>query len=306
MNSDWHSQWIWLDGQWLPWDDARVHVLTHTLHYGMGVFEGVRAYQAERSTAIFCLQQHTRRLLESAHILNIKVPFTAEHLHAIQIEALKKNQLESAYIRPMVFYGMQDMGLHARQFHVQAMVAAWRWGNYLGSENLAKGIHVKISSLRRYSPAAAMSKAKANGHYINSMLALHEAVSDGYDEALMLDQEGFVCEGTGENIFLVKDGCLYTPDLSSALGGITRWVIMTLAKDDGLEVHEGRITRDQAYTADECFFTGTAAEVVPVCSIDKRAIGQSRRGPITRRLQQLYFDVVHGRLPKYQQWLTVI
>lgn len=306
MNHDWHSQWIWLDGEWIPWAEARVHVLTHTLHYGMGVFEGVRAYKADCGTAIFCLQQHTRRLLESAHILGIKAPFKAEQLNTIQIEALKKNQLESAYIRPMIFYGMQDMGLHARHFHVQTMVAAWRWGTYLGSENLEKGIDVKISSIARYAPNAAMTKAKANGHYINSMLALHEAVHDGYDEALMLDYEGFVCEGSGENIFLVKDGCLYTPDLSSALGGITRQAVMTLAGDCGLEVREGRITRDQAYTADECFFTGTAAEVVPIRSIDKRPIGQSGRGPITQKIQALYFDAVHGRLPRYRHWLTVI
>ena len=219
MNSDWHSQWIWLDDQWLPWDEARVHVLTHTLHYGMGVFEGVRAYKANGGTAVFCLRRHTQRLLESARILGMEAPFDADYLNAIQIEALKRNRLESAYIRPMIFYGMQDMGLHARQFRTQTMVAAWRWGTYLGSENLKKGIDVKISSIARYSPSSAMTKAKANGHYINSMLALREAVEDGYDEALMLDREGFVCEGSGENIFFVKNGRLYTPDLSSRPGG---------------------------------------------------------------------------------------
>ena len=306
MSSDWHSQWIWLDGQWVPWADAKVHVLTHTLHYGMGVFEGVRAYKTDHGTAIFCLHEHTRRLLESAHTLDIQVPLSADELNAVQKEVLRKNDLESAYIRPMIFYGMQEMGLHAPEFQVQTMVAAWRWGTYLGPEGLEKGVRVKTASIARYAPNTAMTRAKANGHYINSMLALREVVHDGYDEALMLDSEGFVCEGSGENIFVVKDGRIQTPDLSSALGGITRQVVMILARDHGIEVCEGRITRDQAYTADECFFTGTAADIVPIRSIDRRPIGCATRGPITQKIQELYFDVVHGRLPRYRDWLSIV
>jgi branched-chain amino acid aminotransferase len=297
---------IWFDGEMVPWRDAQVHVLTHTLHYGMGVFEGVRAYHADQGTAIFRLQEHTRRLLDSAKIMNMKAPFDADTLNAAQIAAVRENNLDSAYIRPMMFYGSEGMGLRADNLKVHTIVAAWEWGSYLGAENMEKGIRIKTSSFTRHHVNISMCKAKANGHYINSMLALQEAIQDGYDEALLLDVEGFVAEGSGENVFVIRDGVIYTPDLTSALNGITRNTIFQLAADEGIPLVEKRITRDELYIADEAFFSGTAAEVTPIRELDNRPIGSGTRGPITEKLQSLYFDVVHGRVEKYNHWLTPV
>jgi len=297
---------IWLDGEWLAWREAKVHVLTHTLHYGAGVFEGLRAYQAQQGTAIFRLREHTDRLFRSAHILKMKIPFDKETLDQVQREAVKRNNLESAYLRPMCFYGSEGMGLRADNLKVHVMVAAWEWGSYLGAENMQKGIRIHTSSFIRNHVNSLMCKAKANGNYMNSILALQEALASGFDEALLLDHEGYVAEGSGENIFLVCKGKLFTPDLTSALEGITRDTIFTLANDLGLEVVEKRITRDEVYVADEAFFTGTAAEVTPIRELDGRTIGEGRRGPVTERLQSLYFDVVHGRKANYLDWLSSV
>lgn len=298
--------WIWFDGEFVPWRDARVHVLTHTLHYGMGVFEGVRAYNTDQGTAIFRLKEHNQRLFNSAKILEITVPYQPEELYDVQKETIRKNNFDSAYLRPMVFYGAEGMGLRADHLKVHCIVAAWQWGTYLGEENIACGIRVKTSSFARHHVNTAMCRAKANGYYINSMLALQEAFRQGYDEALMLDTNGYVAEGSGENIFIVKDNVLYTPDLSSVLDGITRRTVIELAQDQGLSVVEKRITRDEVYLADEAFFTGTAAEVMPIRELDGRVIGHGSRGAVTKRLQTLFFDVVYGRSERYQQWLEFI
>ena len=297
---------IWMDGELVPWREAQVHVLTHTLHYGMGVFEGVRAYKAEQGTAIFRLQEHTRRLFGSAHIMMMPVPWDRATISEAQRTVVRENGLDSAYIRPMFFYGSEGMGLRADNLKVHAVVAAWEWGAYLGAENIEKGIRIKTSSYTRHHVNITMCKAKANGHYINSMLALNEALTNGYDEAMLLDVDGFVAEGSGENIFIVRDGVIYTPDLTSALEGITRDTIVQLAASEGLEVREKRITRDEVYLADEAFFTGTAAEVTPIREVDDRAIGNGGRGPVTERLQSLYFDVVHGRVSAHDDWLTLV
>ena len=297
---------ILFDGELVPWREAQVHVLTHTLHYGMGVFEGVRAYKAEQGTSIFRLQDHTRRLFGSAHIMNMPVPFDQEAMNDAQQTVVRENGLESAYIRPMLFYGAEGMGLRADNLKVHAIVAAWEWGAYLGAENMERGIRIKTSSFTRHHVNITMCKAKANGHYINSMLALNEALTSGYDEALLLDVDGFVAEGSGENIFIVRDNVIYTPDLTSALEGITRDTIGYLAADAGLTVHEKRITRDEVYLADEAFFTGTAAEVTPIREVDDRTSGNGGRGVVTERLQSLYFDAVHGRLSAHADWLTQV
>ncbi|WP_273151087.1 branched-chain amino acid transaminase [Methylophaga thiooxydans] len=297
---------IWLDGELVPWRDAKVHVLTHTLHYGMGVFEGVRAYNTDKGTAIFRLQEHTDRLFRSAKILGMSIPFDKETINEAQRTAVRDNNLESAYIRPMCFYGSEGMGIRADNLNVHVMVAAWSWGAYLGEENMTKGIRIKTSSFTRHHVNITMCKAKANGNYMNSMMALQEAVSCGYDEALLLDAQGFVCEGSGENFFMVRDGVLYTPELTSALEGITRDTVMTLARDIGLKVVEKRITRDEVYIADEAFFTGTAAEVTPIRELDNRPIGNGGRGPITEKLQSMYFDQVLGRSTVYQNWNTLV
>ena len=297
---------IWMDGEMVDWREAKTHVLTHTLHYGMGVFEGVRAYKAEQGTAIFRLQEHTDRLFDSAHILGMKMPFDKETLNEAQLRAVRENNLESAYIRPMVFYGSEGMGLRADNLKVHVIVAAWNWGAYLGEEQLQKGIRIHVSSFTRHHVNITMCRAKANGNYMNSMMALQEAMANGYDEALLLDTQGFVMEGSGENIFLVKDGKLHTPDLTSALDGITRKTIMTLADELDIPVVERRITRDEVYIADEAFFTGTAAEVTPIREVDGRTIGNGGRGPITEKLQTLYFDLVHGRAKLHENWLSYI
>ncbi|RTZ62604.1 MAG: branched chain amino acid aminotransferase [Aquificaceae bacterium] len=296
---------IWFDGEMVPWRDAKVHVLTHTLHYGMGVFEGVRAYKTDDGgTAIFRLAEHTDRLFNSAKIMRMDIPFSKDDVSAAQINSIKENNLDSAYLRPMCFYGSEGMGLRADNLKTHVMVAAWEWGSYLGEDNMKNGLRIKTSSYTRHHVNISMCKAKANGHYINSMLALQEALTDGYDEALLLDNEGYVAEGSGENIFIISKGIIYTPDLTSALDGITRNTIMTLANDLGYEVHEKRITRDEVYIADEAFFSGTAAEVTPIRELDNRTIGAGTRGPITEKLQSLYFDAVHGRVEKYKHWLT--
>ncbi|WP_018232665.1 branched-chain amino acid transaminase [Thioalkalivibrio thiocyanodenitrificans] len=297
---------IWYDGEMVPWREATTHVLTHTLHYGMGVFEGVRAYQTDRGPAIFRLEEHTRRLFRSARILGMTIPFTEDQINEAQKGAVRENHLKSAYIRPMCFYGSEGMGLRADNLKVHAIVAAWEWGAYLGAENMERGIRIKTSSFNRHHVNITMCKAKANGNYMNSMLALQEALSCGYDEALLLDVEGYVSEGSGENFFMIQDGVIYTPELTSALDGITRRTIVALAAEEGIEVREKRITRDEVYVADEAFFTGTAAEVTPIRELDCRPIGNGGRGPITERLQSLYFDVVHGRTDRHEAWLTFV
>ncbi|SHE20465.1 Branched-chain amino acid aminotransferase [Bathymodiolus brooksi thiotrophic gill symbiont] len=295
---------IWFDGKWVDWRDAKVHVLTHTLHYGMGVFEGVRAYQTDQGAAIFRLEEHTDRLFNSAKIMNMDIGFSKDEINQAQRDAVAKNNLDSAYIRPMCFYGSEGMGLRADNLKVHTIIAAWEWGSYLGEDNMKNGLRIRTSSYARHHVNIAMTKAKANGNYINSMLALQEALTDGYDEALLLDVDGFVAEGSGENIFIVRNGVIYTPDLTSALAGITRDTIFTLANGLGYKVIEKRITRDEVYCADEAFFTGTAAEVTPIRELDNRTIGIGTRGPITEQLQSLYFDCVYGRNEQYQHWIA--
>ena len=295
---------IWLDGEMVPWREARVHCLTHTLHYGMGVFEGLRAYSTEQGPAIFRLEEHTRRLFNSAKILGMDLGHTAEAINEACTRVLRENSLDSAYIRPMAFLGSEGMGLHAEHLRTHTMVAAWEWGAYLGAESREHGIRVKTSSFARHHVNIAMCRAKANGNYMNSMLAAQEASQAGCDEALLLDVDGFVCEGPGENFFMVRDGVLFTPSLTSALEGITRDTILQLAAEEGIEVRVRRITRDEVYIADEAFFTGTAAEVTPIRELDGRTIGDGVRGPITARLQQRYFDAVQGRDPAHTDWLT--
>jgi len=297
---------IWLDGEMVPWREAKTHVLTHTLHYGMGVFEGVRAYATGKGAAIFRLREHTDRLFNSAHILGMEIPYDRETLDAAQRAAVRENGLASAYIRPMCFYGSEGMGLRADNLNVHCIVAAWEWGAYLGEDNMNNGIRIRVSSFTRHHVNITMCRAKANGNYMNSMMALQEAMRDGYDEALLLDAEGYVMEGSGENVFIVRDDMLYTPDLTSALDGITRKTVIELAGELGISVVEKRITRDEVYIADEAFFTGTAAEVTPIREVDGRVIGGGTRGPITERLQRLYFDQVHGRRDERPEWLTLV
>lgn len=297
---------IWFDGQMVPWRDAQVHVLTHTLHYGLGVFEGVRAYQTDRGTAIFRLEDHTDRFFRSAHILGMKIPYDAKTLNDAQIAVVKENGLASAYVRPLAFYGSEGMGIRADMLKTHIAIATWEWGAYLGEEGLEKGICVRTSSFTRHHVNITMCRAKACGNYINSILALQEALSAGADEALMLDSAGYVMEGTGENIFLIRDGVVYTPDLTSALEGITRDTVIRLIAESGLELREKRITRDEIYVADEVFFTGTAAEVTPVRELDGRQIGSGTRGPVTQMLQAKYFDCVQGRDSQHDDWLTFV
>ena len=306
MSMDDRDGVIWLDGELVPWREAKTHVLTHTLHYGMGVFEGVRAYETDQGAAIFRLQEHTDRLFRSAHILGMKMPYDKDAINEACKQTISENHLSSAYMRPMCFYGSEGMGLRADNLKTHVMVASWSWGSYLGSEGLEKGIRIRTSSYTRHHVNITMCKAKANGNYMNSMLALQEALSCGYDEALLLDNEGYVAEGSGENIFLVRNNTLFTPDLTSALEGITRETIIHLANQCGYEVKEKRITRDEVYVADEAFFTGTAAEVTPIRELDDRVIGNGKRGPITEQLQGLYFDIVKGKNTEYKDWLSYI
>jgi branched-chain amino acid aminotransferase len=307
MTFDDRDGYIWMDGEFVEWREAKVHVLTHTLHYGVGVFEGVRAYATDRGPAIFRLDRHTERLQQSAKIMGMKIPFSSEVIRQAQIDCVAKNELKSAYLRPMAFYGSEAMGLHAKGLKVHLSIAAWEWGTYLGEGALENGIRVKTSSFNRHHVNSTMSKAKTNGHYTNSIMALQEAENAGYDEALMLDTNGYVAEGSGENIFIVRRGKVFTPSLTSALEGITRdSIVEVMASDMGLEVIEKQITRDEIYTADEAFFTGTAAEVTPIRELDDREIGDGSSGPITKEIQQRYFDVVNGRDPNRQDWLTYI
>lgn len=298
---------IWMDGQLIDWRDAKVHVLTHTLHYGCGAFEGVRAYQTEQGTAIFRLQEHTQRLFNSAKILRMQIPFSQQQLNAAQQQVVRENKLSSAYIRPLIWVGSEKLGISPKGNTVHAMVAAWNWGAYLGEDGLKKGIRIKTSSYTRHHVNITMTQAKTVSNYTNSILANMEATDDGYDEALLLDNAGFVSEGAGENVFVIKDGVVYTPDLSAgALNGITRNTVLHIAKDLGLELVQKRITRDECYIADEMFFTGTAAEVTPIRELDRIQIGQGQRGPVTEKIQNAFFDIVAGRNPKYAHWLTPV
>src|SRR5581483_8844815 len=297
---------IWYDGKLVPWREATTHVLTHSLHYGLACFEGLRAYKTVHGTAIFRLKEHTERWLNSAHIFMMKLPFDKETLIAAQREVVRVNNLEACYIRPIAFYGSEKMGVSPKGAQVHVSIAAWPWGAYLGAEGIEKGIRVKTSSYARHHVNVTMCRAKFSGTYANSILANQEAVDHGYDEALLLDVEGYVAEGAGENLFLVKNGKLYEPELTSALIGITRDSVIQLAKEIGLEVQAKRITRDDVYTADEAFFTGTAAEVTPIRELDNRKIGTGTRSAITEKLQSMFFDVVNGRSSKFSHWLTPV
>lgn len=297
---------IWFDGELVPWRDARVHVLTHTLHYGLGCFEGVRAYATPKGTAIFRLKAHTKRLFNSAHILQMAMPWTQAEINEAQRLVVRENGLEEAYLRPMCFLGSEGMGLRAEGLSTHCIIAAWPWPSYMDPEAKERGIRVKTASYTRHHVNITMCKAKANGNYINSMLALREALDAGAEEALLLDNEGYVAEGSGENIFLVRDGVLHTPELTSCLDGITRNTIFALAADQDLEILERRITRDEVYISDEAFFTGTAAEVLPIRELDGRQIGTGARGPITTALQDAYFEQVRGQRLGHDDWLTLV
>jgi len=298
---------IWKDGELLDWRDAKLHVLTHSLHYGMSVFEGVRAYKGDSGdSAIFRLKEHTRRLFNSAKILQMQIPYTEEQIIAAQLEVVRANKLASCYIRPIAWIGSEKLGVSPVGNTIHLSVAAWPWGAYLGEDGLAKGIKVKTSSYTRHHVNASMVRAKCSGYYVNSILANREVTANGYDEALLLDTEGYVSEGSGENVFIVRDNKIYTPDLASCLDGITRDTVVTLAADMGIPVIEKRITRDEMVIADEAFFTGTAAEVTPIRELDDRTIGDGGRGPITEKLQSAFFDVVAGRNDKYQHWLAKV
>jgi branched-chain amino acid aminotransferase len=298
---------IWLDGQLVDWREAKVHVLTHTLHYGCGAFEGVRAYDTAHGTAIFRLREHTERLFNSAKILRMEIPFTPEQVMAAQCEVVRANSLREAYLRPLIWLGSEALGLGAQGVLTHLMVAAWDLGAYLGDEGMKRGIRVKTSSYTRHHVNITMTQAKAVSNYTNSILAHREALADGYEEALLLDPSGFVSEGAGENVFIVKNGVVYTPDLSAgALNGITRNTIFSICQDLGLKLVEKRITRDEVYIADEAFFTGTAAEVTPIRELDRVTIGAGARGPVTEKIQSAFFDIVGGRNPKYAGWLTPV
>ncbi|MEO8740464.1 MAG: branched-chain amino acid transaminase [Casimicrobiaceae bacterium] len=297
---------IWYDGKLVPWREATTHVLTHSLHYGLSVFEGVRAYKTVNGTAIFRLAEHTDRLFNSGRIYLMQIPYGKDEIMAAQREVVRVNKLEACYLRPIAFYGSEKMGVSPKGAQVHVAIAAWPWGAYLGADALEKGIRVKTSSFARHHINVTMARAKFAGTYANSILANQEATMDGYDEALLLDVDGFVAEGSGENIFMVKNGKLYEPELTSALVGITRDSVITVARDFGLEVEARRLTRDDIYIADEAFFTGTAAEVTPIRELDNRPIGSGQCGPITKKLQAAFFDIVNGRNPKYQSWLTPV
>ena len=298
---------IWMDGELVEWRDAKIHVLSHTLHYGCGAFEGVRAYDTVNGTAIFRLQEHTERLFNSAKILRMKIPFTQDEVNEVQRTVVRANHLKSGYIRPLTWIGSQKLGVSPKGNRIHLMVAAWTWGAYLGDDGMKRGIRVKTSSYTRHHVNITMTQAKAVSNYTNSILANMEALDDGYDEALLLDASGFVSEGAGENLFIIKGGVIYTPDLSAgALNGITRNTVFHIAKDLGLEIVQKRITRDEIYIADEAFFTGTAAEVTPIRELDRIEIGIGSRGTITEKIQAAFFDIVNGRNPKYAHWLTAV
>ena len=297
---------IWFDGELVPWREAKVHVLTHSLHYGMGVFEGIRAYKTPRGAALFRLQEHVDRLFTSAHILQMHIPFSREQIIEACRAAICENGLEDGYVRPLAFYGSEAMGVSAPNLSVHVTVAAWKWGAYLGDGALERGVRLRTSSYARHHINVTMCRTKATGNYINSMLALREAQACGYDEALLLDVDGYVAEGSGENVFVIRKGVINTPDITSALEGITRDTVITLAREAGYEVREKRITRDEVYIADEAFFTGTAAEVTPIRSLDDRVIGAGKPGPITAALQERFFATVNGGNDAHLDWLTPV
>jgi branched-chain amino acid aminotransferase len=297
---------IWMDGEFLPWRDANIHILTHSLHYGLSVFEGVRAYATPKGTAVFRLQEHTRRLFYSAKIFRIEMPFAYDTIVQAQCDVLRENHLSAAYIRPLVWFGTEAISIAAKDNRVHVAIAAWPWNHYLGQQAAELGIRVKTSSFARHHVNTTLARAKASGHYINSILANQEATCSGYDEALLLDTQGFVSEGAGENVFIVRDNTLYTPDLASCLDGITRDSVIRLARDSGYTVHEKRISRDEIYCADEAFFTGTAVEIIPIRELDDRVIGDGRPGPVTRAIQKLYFSTSRGENLRYDHWLTLI
>ena len=298
---------IWMDGTMVDWRDAKIHVLSHTLHYGCGAFEGVRAYKTDKGTAIFRLKEHTQRLFNSAKILRMNIPFTMDVVMEAQRAVVRENKLESGYLRPLTWIGSEKLGVSPKGNTIHLMVAAWLWGAYLGDEGLKRGIRVKTSSYTRHHVNITMTQAKAVSNYTNSILANMEVTDEGYDEAMLLDTAGFISEGAGENVFVVKDGTIYTPDLSAgALNGITRNTVFHIASDLGLTIKEKRLTRDELYIADELFFTGTAAEVTPIREYDRIEIGKGSRGPITEKIQSAFFDIVNGRNPKYAHWLTTV
>ena len=301
------AKFIWFDGNFIPWEEAQVHILTHTLHYGLGVFEGIRAYQChDGRTAIFRLQEHIQRLFDSAHVMMIDIPFEQSEVEAACVEILRRNGQKEAYIRPLVFLGEGVMGLHPAGSPIQLAIISWVWGAYLGDEGLRRGIRVKTSSYTRHHVNIMMTKTKTVGNYVNSIMAKLEAVHAGYDEALLLDTAGYVCEASGENIFIVKDDIIKTPPLTSILPGITRDCIIALAQDKGLMVKEERFSRDELYLADEAFLTGTAAEVTPIREVDGRRIGPGHPGPLTKEMQESYFALVKGQNSRYQNWLSYI
>lgn len=298
---------IWMDGRFVPWDEANIHILTHTLHYGLGVFEGIRCYECtDGRSAVFRLKEHTDRLFESAHISQIDIPFSKEKISEATVEVLKENNLKEAYIRPIVFIGDGEMGIYVKDYNVRVAIAAWPWGAYLGEEGIMKGIRVKISSFTRQHVNISMTKAKVCGNYVNSIMAKREAILAGYNEALLLDNEGYVSEGSGENIFLVKGGVVKTTPCSTVLTGITRDTVMKILQDEGIAVKEERFTRDELYTAEEAFFTGTAAEITPIREVDNRAIGSGLPGNITKKVQKIYFRTVKGEEEKYRNWLSYL
>ena len=297
---------IWFNGKLVDWRDANIHVLTHSLHYGMAVFEGVRAYKTDNGPAIFRLDEHTKRWFNSAKIFQMAMPYSQQELIAAQLEVVKANKLESCYLRPLAWIGSEKLGISPKGNQILVSIAAWQWGAYLGEDGLNKGIRVKTSSFSRHHVNVSLVRAKASGYYINSILANQEVTAHGYDEALLLDTDGYVSEGSGENVFIVRDGVLYTPDLASCLAGITRDAIIKIAEDLNIEVREKRITRDEMYCADEAFFTGTAAEVTPIRELDDRIIGNGSRGPLTEKIQNVFFDIVKGKNDKYRSWLTYV
>lgn len=298
--------WIWYDGKLVPWRDANTHVLTHSLHYGLSIFEGVRAYNTVDGPAIFRLREHTERLFNSARVYMMNIPFTQEQINDAHREVIRANKLDGGYLRPIVFYGSEKLGVSPKGNQVHVAIAAWPWGAYLGEEGLKRGIRVKTSSFQRHHINVSMVRTKTGGNYVNSILANMEAVNAGYDEALLLDTQGFVAEGAGENLFIVRDGKVFEPNMVSGLIGITRRTVIDLAAELGYTVTQMPMTRDDVYLADEAFFTGTAAEVTPIRELDGRAIGAGSRGPVTEKIQTMFFDAVNGRVPKFKHWLTPV
>jgi len=297
---------IWMDGRFVKWDKATVHVLSHTLHYGLGVFEGIRCYKTQKGSAIFRLDEHIDRLFNSAHIFMMDLPYSKMEIRDAIIKTIKVNKIKECYIRPLVYIGYGSMGINPQGNPINVSIAVWSWGSYLGEHGLRKGIRIKTSSFIRNHVNANMTRGKVCGYYVNSQIAKKEAISCGFDEALLLDTEGYVAEGSGENIFIARNGTLKTTPLTSILEGITRDSIMQIAQDEGIGIEEERFTRDEVYIADEAFFTGTAAEVTPIRVLDNRVIGSGKPGPITKRLQSIFFDVVKGKNKKYESWLTKV